>query len=704
MLNRIVVPDLTGGVSRQPDSQRFPNQVDSADNASFHFSRGLEKRPGSEMMFQRDTITEDVTVHWIERSATQRYFAMFRPHASIPLIIHKLDGTVCTVTYTGSGPEIVATKAYLNTAGTNLRMLSVDDTTIVVNKSVTVAIDTTTNARQYSGTNVDLTANAHNKASWEEFDLPPAVAGENWYARDDALGHSSGWYESLSITTQPWYKRVKTPMANSAFDYTTMPIRIVQTADTTFEVKYCPWVDRLSGDSQTNAGPSFVGKTIADVCIHRNRLWFASGENLIASASGEFYSFWLDSYSSVIDSDPIDIKLSSSQITKVSWMAPFQRSIVIFTESGQQYEVRAAEALTPTTVSIVPSTSYNSPVTRPVIVGSQLYWSTDKGPWAQIFEYITNEQTAHSLATDIASHVDSYLEAGSLEFKASLANDMLFIRNGDNTLYVNYMFWQGEKKLQLAWSKWTFPVTHTILGCHVLDDYLYTVSRVDSGTDKIRLDRTPLRSSDVVPSYRPRFDSINTLAGTWDPTTKTTTFEVLYVAPELNSVYLGSAWGTSEGLRYTPLSVTAGSNKTIVVVSGKLDAFNCTIGSSYEMSIKLSRQYVRDQQGIPAVGALQLKQCTVFHRNTGYFTFVIDTKTEPASERIYKYTGKQLGSIGFITTTNVLSDRDSQHFKIMSSAAGVDLYIKSDSPAPCNITSLEFVADFVPGKRSATSS
>jgi hypothetical protein len=266
------------------------------------------------------------------------------------------------------------------------------------------------------------------------------------------------------------------------------------------------------------------------------------------------------------------------------------------------------------------------------------------------------------------------------------------------------MFWQGDKKLQLAWSKWTFPVTHTILGCHVLDDYLYTVSRVDSGTDKIRLDRTPLRSSDVVPSYRPRFDSINTLAGVWDPITKTTSFDVLFVAPEINSVYLGSAWGTSEGLRYTPLSVTPGANRTLVVVSGKLDAFDCTIGSSYEMSIKLSRQYVRDQQGIPAVGALQLKQCTIFHRNTGYFTFVIDTKTEPASERIYKYTGKQLGSIGFITTTNVLSDRDSQHFKIMSSASGVDLYIKSDSPAPCNITSLEFVADFVPGKRSTTSS
>jgi len=33
----------------------------------------------------------------------------------------------------------------------------------------------------------------------------------------------------------------------------------------------------------------------------------------------------------------------------------------------------------------------------------------------------------------------------------------------------------------------------------------------------------------------------------------------------------------------------------------------------------------------------------------------------------------------------------------------VDLYINSDSPAPVNISGVEFVADFVVGRRSAAS-
>ena len=700
MLQRIVIPELTGGVSRQPDGQRFPNQVESADNVNLHLARGLEKRAGSQVVHERANLNSDLGVHWINRSSTQRYLVTYRESAGTPIVITKIDGTACTLTWNADGYA----KTYVVTAPANLRLVTVDDTTIIVNTTIDTAVDAAVVSYDFGGTAVENNGNAHNKDSWEDFDLPPLATTEYWYAKGDALGHSAGWYESQSITAQPWYKRIRAPQAGSVFDVTspnTMPVRITQTGDTTFVGEVISWNPRLSGDSLTNAGPSFVGKKITDVCVHRNRLWFSAGENVCGSASGEFYNFWNDSYDQVVDSDPIDVKLSSTQVTRISWMMGFQRAIVIFTESGQQYEIRAKEALTPTTVQITPSTAYTSPSVRPIIVGSQLYWVAPKGPWAQVYEYLTDEAAAQSVATDSAAHVDGYIASTVAEMKASSSNDLLFARMGDNTVFVNFMFWQGQKKIQSSWCRWVFPTDQVILGLEVFDDYLYTFSRVEGTT--LRIDKVPLRNSDVNPSYTPRFDASTSVTGTWNAATKLTTFNISAYIPLVNSAYYDVAWTTEEGLRFVPAVVSSVLGTTVVTLNGRHDDHPVDFGILYDMDIQLSRQYVRDQQGVQAYGSLQLKQLTVHHRNTGFFELVIDSHTSPASDRHYKYTGKQLGSIGFITNTNVLSDRDSQNFKIMASSGGVDLHIKSDSPAPCNVTGMEFVADFVAGKRSAAS-
>lgn len=707
MLQRIPVPDLTGGVSRQPDTQRFPNQVEEATNVSLHMSKGLEKRPGTEFVAELANLSGDCYVHWIDRSTTQRYIVVFRNDGTNPLKIFKTDGTACTVTYTDAGA-----KTYITTAPANIRAITVDDTTIIVNTSTTTAFSNSiATYRNPIGSgnpthDVDISGNAHNKLSWEQFDLPPAAGDvpSYWYARDDALGHPAGWYEAISATSQPWYQRVRAPMANSTFDSATMPVRLVQTGDTTFELLYISWAPRYSGDSITNPGPTFVGKKITDVCLHRNRLWFSAGENICASATGQFYDFWLNSYATVVDSDPIDLKLSSPQVTRISWLTPFQRTIVVFTESGQQYEIRAADAMTPSTVSIVPSTTYTSPLSRPTIVGSQLYWTASKGPWAQVFEYIMDDNSAQSVVTDVAAHVDSYIPSTIDELKSSTSNDVLVLRDSPRTVYMNTMFWGGEKKLQMAWSKITQPDTHTILGVNIIDDYLYILSRITIASDNVlRISRMPLRHSDAYPSYRPRMDELRQATGTYNSTTKQTTFTVPFMTSSIDTVYLGSEWGTAEGSRLGIITITPTIGSTTIIVSGYYPTTPVYLGASYEMSVKLSRQYVRDQTGVPAVGTLQLKQCSVFHRNTGYFEFVIDPKVSPSGVRTWKYTGKQIGSIGFITGTNILSENDMQNFKIMASSGGVDLFIKSTSPAPCNITNLEFVCDFVQAKRSAAS-
>lgn len=705
MLQRIAIPDLIGGVSRQPDGQRFPNQVEEADNVVMHFTTGLEKRPGSEFIANLPYINP-VKIHWVERSSSERFLFLFNSDPDNPLVVYDLNGNAMTVNYDPA--DEVALKSYLAAENPqNIKAITVDDTTIAVNTTVVTALENSTVSYQHASKNVDDKTSSHHQANWGEFDLPPTVTSEYWYAVDDALGHPAGWYQGISTSSQPWYKRVRSPYAGSTFNSATMPIRIVQknVSPEEFDVKFCPWAPRYSGDSQTNPGPSFVGKPITDVCLHRNRLWFSAGENVVGSQAGDFYNFWLDSYATVIDSDPIDVKLSSTQVTSILWMASFQRSIVVFTSSGQQYEIRAVDAMTPTTVSVIPSTTYTSPTIRPAIIGSQLYWSAAKGPWSQVYEYISDEGAAQSTATDTASHVDGYIPSTIYEMTASSSNDVLVLRSGTH-LYLNFMFWQGQKKLQSSWCRWTFDDSlMDILGIKIIDDYLYMVSsRISFGEDIVRFERFPLRNSDDLPVYRPRLDSlVQTSAGVFDPVTKRTLFYLPFLFEDANEVIVGPYPIEKTGVRYGLYSIEYDAGETVIQVVGNLGSTPVYIGTSYNASVKLSKQYIRDQNGVQAVGALQLKQGTVHHRNTGYFQFTVDPKTSPANNRVYKYTGKSLGAIGFITSQNIVSDRDSHNFKIMGSSGNVDMLIESDSPAPMNISGIEFVADFVANKRSAAS-
>jgi len=695
---RTIIPDLVGGVSRQPHTVRFRNQVEESTNTFLNLSTGMEKRQGSDFIANITDPTGTLKVHWVDRSTNERFIFLFKQDGTNPLTIYTVGGTLCTITYDAG--TIVDLKAYLNTAPDNIRAVSFDDTTLVLNRSITVTTGAAITSYQYAGTSVDDSANAHNKLSWEEFDLPPSGAGEYWYARDDALGHPAGWYQVVSTTSQPWYERVRTPMAASTYTASTMPIRIVQTGSTTFTVEQCPWEPRYAGDAITNPPASFVGKNITDICIHRNRLWVSAGENVIGSQIGDYYNFWNNTYTQITDTDVIDVRIGSSQVSTIEYLVPYNKSIVIFTNGNQQFEIRSREALTPTNVAVIASTAYTSPLlARPIIVGSQLYWCANKGAYTQVYEYISDDAAVQSTATDITAHIDGYIPKDMIYLSASSASDMGIMVDGEsNNIYALYMYWQGDRKLQNAWCKFSTADEGTILSAHIFKDQIYILHRSDS---LLRINKIETRYSDPYPSYKPRLDSQRSENGVWGgKVTQLTTFTTP-LNSEINAVFLGSDWGTSEGVWITPVSVTDdGMGNSVVTVSGDYSANPCILGCTYETDVELSTQYVRDQQDIPYVGTLQLKNCSVYHRNTGYFEFQIDPDISPSAVRILKYTGKTIGS-SFIASQNALSDfSNKETFKIMGSSDGVVLSIKSTEPSPMNITNIEFVTNFIQYKTS----
>jgi len=699
-----IISDLVGGVSRQPETQRFTNQMQEIDNCFTYMTTGLEKRNGSTYIKNITDPTGTLFIHWHERSSSQRYIFIFKQDGTTPLRIFKADGTTCTVNYQAGKSSTL--KAYLNTAPTNIRAVSFDDTTAVLNTSVTTATETSTVSYLYpaiTGTPVDNNGNAHNRISWNEFDLPPLAINEYWYAREDALGNPSGWYKSISTGAQPWYERVRTPMAHSTYDPTTMPIRIVQTSDTVFEVKEIEWKPRYSGDGLTNPPASFVGKQVTDICLHRNRLWMVAGENVVGSQTGDYFNFWQDSFSQLIDSDPIDVKLGSAQVSKINYIQPFNKALVLFTNGNQQYELRSRDTLTPTTVSVLASTAYTSPnLARPVIAGSQLYWASNKGAFSQIYEYISDDAAAQSIAQDITAHIDTYLPDNLSYFSASASADILVTGTGDDgDLYICFMYWQGPKKLQNAWSKLTPSdngTTGKILSARFFGDDLYLLQRTDG---VLRINKIEMRTIDDYPSYLPRIDSKRIGQGSWNKANQETSFTT-DKCMDIDVVYLGVDWEPygGEGIILTPKSVTDNGDGTCTVkVDGEWNEADAWLGCNFTANVEISKQYLRNRDNIALLGVQRILKAMVAHRNTGYYTLEIDPGITPSDIRVMTYTPKVLGS-SFIASQNYIEEDEVVAYKIMGSNETTTINIKSNHPSPMNITSIEFASNFVQRKTS----
>ena len=138
-----------GGVSKQSDDKMLPGQVRECYNGFPDATYGLTKRPGFKHILNLGTGTtyDDGKWFYIKRDDDEEYVGVIK--GSNINIWNAVSGNACTVTY-GTGAQ-----AYLSGAKTNYKIITVQDTSIVINSSVTVTAQATP------------TFNAHRVASIE---------------------------------------------------------------------------------------------------------------------------------------------------------------------------------------------------------------------------------------------------------------------------------------------------------------------------------------------------------------------------------------------------------------------------------------------------------------------------------------------------------------------------------------------------------
>ena len=447
-----------------------------------------------------------------------------------------------------------------------------------------------------------------------------------------------------------------------------------------FDLDTIDWNARPNGSDVTNPAPSIWtnGDAISDMTFHHDRLMFAGGENVVASAAGDYFNVFLDDFEQIKDDDPIDIALSSEQVTIIDFIVPFRQTAALFTKAARQFELNAPELLTADTIAIEPSTSYATQSVQPVQMDTLLYFVGISQDASTIYEYYYDDARVSTVAADVTAHVFNYLPSSIRRLAASTNDRAVFTLPGDTEFLYRYdSFWAGPEKKQSAWGRWTFDSTYDIRDIAVIGSDLFML--VYDGT-QIVIEKVSIAKElpDTDWPYVVHLDRLIEATGTFAAGTGYTTWSLGLTDATIDTAVLGPDF-TTPGTVITVATVPGDATK--VRALGDYTAGEVRLGRSYTMTLELSRPFVRDRNGTAQMGGvLQVRKIIATHQNTGAYTLT-RAMTDRADKSV-EFEPDDIEEFGIVQAWLNGNSEDAQWL------------ITSDSPKPVAIASVEYHTDF----------
>ena len=289
----------------------------------------------------------------------------------------------------------------------------------------------------------------------------------------------------------------------------TMPIQVTRQGDGSFVVDVIEWEAPHVGSTDTNPSPSFLGSQIVDLFFYKNRLGFASGDNVILSETGGYSNFYIKTVLEVLDDDPIDVAVASTQASKVYHVKPFQRGLFVFTKDTQ-FELISEGSLSPVSVSIVSVSNYSMDVdVEPIVSGTSLYFISLTGDnKSQLREYLKDEDSLVSKGVNVTLSVPNMLpKIDKMILNSTLGFIGIFSSTTPDTLYIYKTESTGAERVQSALHRWEFGFD--ILAIYLFDSDVYFMSE-SLGTT------TNLMKLGILPISGDKEDATNATGGTMD--------------------------------------------------------------------------------------------------------------------------------------------------------------------------------------------
>lgn len=436
---------------------------------------------------------------------------------------------------------------------------------------------------------------------------------------------------------------------------------------------------RKAGDNDTNPHPSFVGKTISNVFQFKNRLGFLSDDSITLSESGELFNFYKTTVTTLLDSAPIDVTVSSSKVTNLTDAIGFQENLILFSDNAQ-FVMKGGDLLTPRTVSVTPITNFNfEDNVAPLPLGSYIYYPFTKGNFTSVREFTVNSTTDTYDSTEITEHVPRYIPSNIIAFAGTSSEDAIAIvsANDNSSAYIYRFFFNGQKKLLSSWFKFTFD--GEIRGLTFIESKLFIVLAKNNETHVVSMpfDAGLVDTGVNHNTYLDMRRTISVAAGA-------TTIDLSsFYTPADNTVNVFSTDGA--------LIPSTNSGATVTLTNGALSSSTSTnvfVGIPYTMTYTFSKQLFKQASGQSkspsAGGTMKLKSCSIFYNNTAHFK----VKVTP----IFRDTYINTFNPDIINTTNIELNLDDGFFRVpvFSNAEDTTITIENSSALPSNFQSAEF--------------
>lgn len=508
-----------------------------------------------------------------------------------------------------------------------------------------------------------------------------------------------------------WQETVA-PGIQYLFDAATMPHVLVRENDGTFTFKKFDWSGRVAGDALSAPNPSFVGSKIQNINLFRNRLVFLADENVITSAADSYDRFWPESVQTVVDSDPIDLSAGSRKVNFLMSSLAFADVLLVFSRHGQfrlSGGSAIAASLTPKTATITQVTAFEMGNTvDPVIVGRTMYFTVPKGEFNGLREFFLPDASGPvPTSEEVTSAVPRFLPTNISNLIATAAEEAVYVVSKDQPrrIYLYKFLFQGDNKLQSAWSYWETNGGKSVIGVDLIDSDLYAVVQysdgvylervvthpetVDPGTTvELLLDRKVTEASCSVALTTPGgLDIQSTITLPYPINTSLSNMAVVGRLFAGNSL----AHGQSVQILSSTASGGAGGNGTLTV-RGDLTGAKFFVGELYNMTYEFSTQYLKEQppgggMAVVAGPKLQLRTWTMLFDKSSSFSIKITPRGRDTMT--YPYSGFEVGDQE--VSLGELALRTSK-FRVPVMAQNIEAKIEvvSGSPLPCRLQSAEW--------------
>ena len=273
-----------------------------------------------------------------------------------------------------------------------------------------------------------------------------------------------------------------------------MPHALINTGPLTFTFGTIGWTDRLAGDDITNPQPSFVNKSINATFFYNNRFGLLSEDNVILGVANDAYNFFAKSALTQIDSDPIDVNVSSVRPVTLTDVLPAPQGLVIFSGT-QQFLILATESgvLTPSQTLVRAVSNYEMDVNiSPVDVGTTIAFLSKVSGYSKLFYMQLRDGDQNPSVIDISKIVLEWIPNSIDRLVVSPQNSLIaLIDRQDSYIYLYRFYNNGDKDVMQAWTKW--QLTGTIQDINILGDDMIIVSQHEDEytLNKITLDELP---------------------------------------------------------------------------------------------------------------------------------------------------------------------------------------------------------------------